>query len=264
MSVCELLLGRLVAAEERSQVVLKLLDARRHPHEVAKTYNVLGTVRWKASRYDEAEHYLNSCLALREKAGDRLGMARAYNNLGLLCRSMRRFPIAIEFHQKSMEIRRELGDDEGVARNALNLAWVHFEMENHEHAEELALRAERASVQLGSPRLRAKSLGLLGEIHLARERIADARAVLETAIDLARRIDDVEELFMDLRKMADLELRCGEVDRAESCLKEAERFLHTASPLEEDTGAAVKRGLACTWRRAAALAYENAATPWHG
>ena len=108
-------------------------------------------------RYDEAEQYLNSCLSLREKAGDRLGMARAFNNLGLLCRSMRRFPAALEFHQKSMEIRRELGDDEGVARNALNLAWVHFEMESWEHAEELASRAERASQQLGSPRLRAKS-----------------------------------------------------------------------------------------------------------
>jgi DNA-binding NtrC family response regulator/tetratricopeptide (TPR) repeat protein len=188
-------------------------------------------------------------------------MARAYNNLGLLYRSMRRYSAALEFHQKSMEIRRELGDDEGVVRNALNLAWVHFEMESFDRAEELAARAEQSSAQLGLPRLRAKSLGLLGEIHLARERNAEARDTLEAAIELARRIDDREELFMDLRKMADLELRCNEVDRAEARLQEADGLRsQAASPLEE---AHWSRCSAEVWRargdrRRAAMAYENA------
>ncbi|UCE04033.1 MAG: sigma 54-interacting transcriptional regulator [Candidatus Latescibacterota bacterium] len=261
MAFCEYRLGRFGSAEERSHVALKLLDSRRHPQFVAQVYSILGLVRWKTSRYDEAEQYFNSSLGLREKSGDRLAIARTYNNLGLLCRSRRRFPKALEYHRKSMEIRQELGDETGVARIVLNLAWVHFEMNDLLHAEELAQRAYRLSDELGSRSLRAGAQGLLGEVYLSQERMNEARAALEDAIVEARDVGDVTELFMDLRKQASLELRDGNLARAEELLRESEQHLPRAgSPLEEANWHLTHGELRTAQGdlRSAALSYEHA------
>jgi tetratricopeptide (TPR) repeat protein len=83
LAYCEMRLGRFTTAEERCQIALKLLDPRRNPKDVAQVYNVLGTVRWKTSRYEEAEQYFSTCLTLREKIGDKLAVARIYNNLAV-------------------------------------------------------------------------------------------------------------------------------------------------------------------------------------
>jgi DNA-binding NtrC family response regulator/tetratricopeptide (TPR) repeat protein len=231
---CEMRLGRFPAAEERCHVALKLLDSRDHPSEVAQIYSVLGIVRWKTSRYDEAEQYLTSCMSLREKTGDKLAVARVYNNLGLLYRTMHRFPEALGYHQKSIDIRQEMGDAEGVARNLVNLGWVHLEMGNFGPAEEHALRACSVSDTLGLAGIRALAKGLLGEVYMLRDRMADARTALEDAVDGMRALGDVAELFVNLRKYASLELRCGNLDEAEQRLREAEAYLSGASsPLEE-------------------------------
>jgi DNA-binding NtrC family response regulator/tetratricopeptide (TPR) repeat protein len=261
MAYCEYKLGRFGPAEERCQVGLKLLDARRHPQDVAQVYSILGLVRWKTSRYDEAEQYFNSSMALREKTGDRLAMARTYNNLGLLYRSRRRFTEALEYHRKSLEIRQEAGDETGVARNLLNLAWVHFEMQDMARAEELALRAWELSDRLGSRGLRASAKGLLGEILLVQGRMPEARSALEDAIAQARQVGDVAELFMDLRKHASLELRCGNLQRADELLQESEQYLpHAGSPLEEANWHLTLGELRTEQgdARAAALSFEHA------
>jgi len=231
---CELRVGRLAAAEERCHVALKLLDPREHPAEAAQIYNVLGSVRWKTSRYEEAEQYLTSCMTLREKLGDKLALARVYNNLGLLYRTMRRFPEALGYHQKSIDIRQELGDAAGVARNLVNLGWVHLEMGNLGPAEEHALRGCALSDEIGLAGVRALGKGLLGETYMLQDRTADARIALEDAIEGTRALGDIAELFVNLRKYASLELRCGNLDEAENRLREAETYLSGASsPLEE-------------------------------
>lgn len=261
MAFCEHWLGRLMQAEERCQVALKLLDPRQNPADVAQVYSVLGVVRWKTSRYDEAEHYFSRSMALREKTGDKLAMARIYNNLGLLYRTMRRFPEALEFHRKSIEIREELGDEEGVARNVLNLAWVHFDMANLDHAEDLALRACHSVERMGASRMLASAKGLLGDIYLQRERWPEAREALAEAIRMARQHGDLAELFMDLRKHATLEVKLGNLDRAEELLREAEEHLpRAASPLEEAHWNLCFAELWMARRnwRAAAAAFENA------
>jgi DNA-binding NtrC family response regulator/tetratricopeptide (TPR) repeat protein len=234
MAYCELRLGRFNTAEERCNLGLKLLDSRRHPKDVAQVYNVLAMIRWRTSRYEEAEQYFSTCVALREKTGDKLAMARTYNNLGLLYRAMRRFPAALDHHYRSLQIRQELGDAEGVARSMVNLGWVHLEMANLEEAEEAAQRAVALGDELGIPGTRAQAKGLLGGIYLARDRIPEARQALEEAIAETQALGDAAELFMNLRKYASLELRCGNLERAEALLQEAERYLqHAASPLEE-------------------------------
>ncbi len=231
---CELRLSRFNAAEDRCQVALKLLDARDDAKDVAQVYSALASIRWKTSRYEEAEQYFSTCLALREKIGDRLAVARVYNNLGVLYRAMHRFPESLEHHQRSVAIRQELGDEEGVARNLVNLGWVHFEMGNLDTAEEHAIRACRLGDDLGVPSTRALGKGLLGEIYLLQERMPEARAVLQEAIDETRALGDMAELFVNLRKFASLELRSGHLDNAEQRLREAEEYLSSAgSPLEE-------------------------------
>ena len=254
-------LGRYNAAEERCWVALKLLDPRHNPSEIAQVYSIQGLVRWKTSRYEEAEQYFNSSMALREQLGDRLAMARIYNNLGLLERSRRRFKEALDFHRKSLEIRQDLQDHEGVARTQLNFAWVYFEMRDLPRAEELALRASRQSEERGLRSLRAAAQGLLGEIYLGMERLPEARAALDDAIQQARISGDQAELFMDLRKQASLELRGGQLDIAERLLRESEQLIQAAgSPLEEanwfmtQAELRVRRGDA----RAGAISYEHA------
>ncbi len=261
MAYSEFRLGRFSAAEERCQPALKLLDARRHQQEVAKVHNILGLVRWRTSRYEEAEHYLASSLALREKSGDLLAVARAYNNLGLLERTRRRFPEALEYHRKSMEIRQELGDPAGVARDLLNLAWVYFEMQDLARAEELAQRSCTASIELDSRTTCAAAKGLLGAVYLAQDRRSEARSALADAVQMAREVSHVAELFMDLRKQATLELRDGNLPLAEALLQESEQYMTQAgSPLEEANWYRTHGELRAAQGdiRGAALSYEHA------
>ena len=261
MGYCEFRLTRYGAAEERCQLALNLLDARRHPEEVAQLHNVLGLVRWRTSRYDEAQQYLSSSLTLREKSGNRLLVARAYNNLGLLARARRRFSEALEYHRKSMEIRQELGDQAGVAKGLVNLAYVHREMKDLGRAEDLARRACALSEQLGSRSSLATAKGLQGEVFLAQGRRAEARAALEEAVRLAQQVGDVAELFMALRKQAHLELLENNLQRAEELLQESEQSMSQAgSPLEEanwhHTQGQLRRAQGD--RRGAAFSFEHA------
>jgi tetratricopeptide (TPR) repeat protein len=261
MGFCEYRLSHYGRAEERCQVALKLLDVRQQPGDVAQVYSVLGLVRWKTSRYDEAEQYFRSSMALREKLGDRLAMARIYNNLGLLERSRRRFAEALEFHRKSMDIRQELDDHEGVARSLHNLAWAHYEMQDHARAEELAVRAARRSRELGLRSLNAAAKGLQGEIYLELGRYDAARQALQEAIDTSREVGDQAELFMHLRKLATVELRCHDTSRAAEILKESEQYLpHAASPLEEANWYLTQADLRIALKdtRGAAASFEHA------
>jgi tetratricopeptide (TPR) repeat protein len=173
-------------------------------------------------------------MALREKDRRQAGDGAHLQQHGPPVPVDAALPEALENHHRSMQIRQELGDAEGVARSVFNLAWVHFEMTNLDHAEELAQRARSMSDEQGIAGLRAQAKGLLGEIHLARHRMPEARAALEEAVRELREVGDAAELFANLRKSASLELRSGDLQRAESLLVESRADVASAaSPLEE-------------------------------
>jgi len=86
---------------------------------ISYALNNIGIVHQNMSNYEEALHYQERSIALKEKIGDRIGLAGSYVNVGNIRLIKNNFAEAERCYQRASEISRELRDREYLS-NALN------------------------------------------------------------------------------------------------------------------------------------------------
>ncbi|MFM8912555.1 MAG: tetratricopeptide repeat protein, partial [Flammeovirgaceae bacterium] len=86
-----------------------------------------------------ALEFLDRAQSLREKIGDKRGIANCHNVRGLIHFQLGEFDQSIKEQNKGLVIRREIGHREGVAASQFNLALVFEKQGNMDKALELML-----------------------------------------------------------------------------------------------------------------------------
>ncbi|MCX5754365.1 MAG: sigma 54-interacting transcriptional regulator, partial [Candidatus Krumholzibacteria bacterium] len=204
-------LGAFDRSWEHCLVVHKLLDEKQNPAEIAQAYNLMGTINWNRSRYDDAILCYKRCLALREECGDEIGIASNYNNLGLVYRSLGLVAEALECFTKSMEIKKRYENLPGLAAAHLNMALVYLDLEQIKDAERSCITALRLAEEIGNQQLLAESYGTMGEIWFLQGNYEKAQSCYAKDLHLCDKTKSLRERAVVYRKLGDLNFALGKL-----------------------------------------------------
>ncbi len=214
-------LGQFDESWKRCLKVQKLLDKKQCPSELAQSYNLMGTINWNRSRYEEAVLCHAQCLNLREESNDMAGIASSFNNLGLVYRSTGRINEAIDSFTKSMKIKQKINNLPGLAAAHLNISLTYLDIEDFEKAKEDCETACRLAEDTGNQQLLGEAYGTLGEIYFRRGDYSRARDYYFRDLHICRETKSIREEAVILRRMAQLHLENGDMDKAETLLEKA-------------------------------------------
>ncbi|MFA4947060.1 MAG: sigma 54-interacting transcriptional regulator [Candidatus Krumholzibacteriia bacterium] len=214
-------LGAFDRSWEHCLVVHKLLDEKQNPAEIAQAYNLMGTINWNRSRYDDAILCYKRCLALREECGDEIGIAASYNNLGLVYRSLGLVAEALECFTKSMEIKKRHENLPGLAAAHLNLALVYLDLEQIKDAERSCITASRLAEEIGNQQLLAESYGTMGEIWFLQGNYEKAQSCYAKDLHLCDKTKSLRERAVVYRKLGDLNFALGKLPETKELLAQA-------------------------------------------
>lgn len=148
-------LGALDAALEHLHVAETLQRGGPDMWGLATTLNDLGIAQALQGDTAQARRLFQESLALKERIGDRQGVAYALANLGNVTESLTDFRRLTE---QSLEIKRELGDRQGTANSLFNLADLHVNAGELPLARTQLTEALQLYVQLGRHRGTAAAL----------------------------------------------------------------------------------------------------------
>ncbi|MFO7915268.1 MAG: sigma 54-interacting transcriptional regulator [Candidatus Krumholzibacteriales bacterium] len=204
--------------------VQKLVDKKELYSELAQSYNIMGTINWNRSKYEEAIFCHSKCLSLREQSNDRAGIASSFNNLGLVYRSSGKAEEAIECFSKSMKIKQKINNIPGLAAAYLNLSLVYLDKEDFGRALENSETACSYAEKTGNLELLAQAYGTIGEINYLKGEYDTADDYYKKALDICRKTKSTREEAIVLRRMSQLYLVMDQASMADNFLRQARKY----------------------------------------
>jgi predicted ATPase/DNA-binding SARP family transcriptional activator/Tfp pilus assembly protein PilF len=228
----------------------------------------MGEYKCSRGAYEEGMQHLEESLAVMREIGDGQSEQYILDNLGYYARRLGQYEEARQCHHQSLQIANEVGDGLGVAGSLYNLGLVAYNEGNYEEAtgyaeQSLALRRQLGrtwetgySVQLrghialargevdealghyqafldvaqGFEWMQVDAWRGLGEVYLAAGDVAQAAQRFFTALELATRVEALDEMLDTLRAVAQLAAGRGETEWA------VEVLAHVLSHTDIDAG----------------------------
>ncbi|MCU0607195.1 MAG: tetratricopeptide repeat protein [Candidatus Edwardsbacteria bacterium] len=223
------------AAEKACLDGIKLLPASADPQIEADLSNSLGQTYWHLAEWAQAIAIHQKSLALKERVGDRYGIATSYNNLGLVYYRMYEWDKSEECHQKSFAIREQIGDISGLAKSYNNLALIYRHLHDWGRAMDYHSKCLAIMERIGSSYEIAISHTNLGFIHKARGEWDRALWSYNRAIQIALSIGARNVLLDTYIKKAEVYLSLG-------TLEDAALFCQKAMELATELGGRLELG----------------------
>ena len=225
-------LGRLSEAEEYFNDALatyRRIECRRG---MAWVHNNLGLLHKMACRWSRAVASLRRSLDIAVDVGMSQHVVLVHLNLGAVYLRMRRHAEAVSALGAAREGAEQIGDPLNEARALLMLGRAHVVAGALARAERALMRGRQIAESRGFTRELALADEFIGELMMARGRLHEARVNLLGALREAERIAPEGDVVVEcVRRLADVELRLGNLDQADAYLERgfemapgAERF----------------------------------------
>ena len=217
------------------QTCLEMRESAGDLYGMSRTYNNLAAVYWGQSDYERAAQYIGRSLEISQKIGDTYGAAMGYNNLGAVTYTLGDCPRAIEYYERSLKIRREIGDWQGIADVYNNLGEVHHRLGNRQPALHYLQEAIRLFTEIGDKATLVDAYRLLAEVELESGDANEALKYGELSLNLAHEIGSPEYEGIACRVL-------GQVHRAAERPEEARQHLQTSVEMLAVTGNKLELG----------------------
>lgn len=249
-------LGEYERAANACRLSLNSLSVNKHPLVVGQALNLMGVVCFNTSRYDDAISYYEKAVILREKKGDRNGLAGSYNNMALAYQARGEYDKAIESYDRSLAIKKAENNEAGIAAGFLNQALLHLEVHNFDEAERKCHASLKLAVQLGIEQLTAENYRTLGDIAYRRERFSEAETYYRKSLALASSLETANEELNARRHLARLFLDTNRSDEATELIDTAANLADRLGSRYESAQVDDLRGDACVARNDSTAAIE--------
>lgn len=204
------------AAIEYYRRLLPLLTDARQQHGVQLK---LATVLQLIGRLADAESAYRAALALAEQLGDVAAVAAAQQALGNLLRVRGDFAASMQWLQQACDGWQSLGATDRYARALVDFARLCYERNDYGAARQHAERA--AQLALEADDAQASAVNVLGLASFRAGHYAPARAFLEQALSIWRRLGNDWEATRTLSHIALVSDEQGDYDAASLAFEEA-------------------------------------------
>jgi signal transduction histidine kinase len=178
-------------------------------------------VYWYQGKVAEASKAFFKALEIREKIGDKLGLARSYNNIGNVFSWQNNFQEAGLYYKRSMELRQELQDSSGMVYSLVSLAEVAARQDDLREAQRYGLQALDLAKQIQKPDAEAFCYEHLGQIMLSKKQLNEALDYFLDAASINRSMGKQNQLAENLLEIASVEALRGAYKAAIDSLHES-------------------------------------------
>ncbi len=179
-------LGDLKGAEERFSELLELARERSDDEMSGRATNNLGAIASLRGEHERALSLFRLSLPAYQKVGFLAGLAQTAHNLGIVHRDLGNWLDAERAFQIAFRRARQLGDERLAAMARVGRAEVSYRRGDGEYGRAEANHALETYLRIGDELGQADALRLLGTIAAARQDWDAANRYFDEALGLAR------------------------------------------------------------------------------
>jgi len=186
--------------------------------------NNLGLDCKNLGRWSESRVYLEEALKIAEEIGQHLERGSRLSNLGVIYSKLGLPKKALRCWNEAADTLTRIGNKSEVVAVHLALGHHYLTYRDFAKAEQYYLGALRRSSDNGDARNSALSLEYLGDLHFACDRVDSAHRCYTEALVIAEEIAPRGDIVAEAkRRLADVEVRCGNYEAAVELAGEALR-----------------------------------------
>ncbi|UBU15048.1 tetratricopeptide repeat protein [Nonomuraea gerenzanensis] len=241
---------RIGQAQERYTAILEHLE-RQPPGPyrqrlLSGVYHQLGVVAGERERWEEAERWHRTSLAMHEECGDRAGLAGCYHQLGRCAQEQRRWKEAGRWFRKALAVEEELGDQARMADGFHQLGMIAQERRRWHEAERWYHRSLALNEDVGNRPHAAITYHQLGLLAQERQHWAEAERWYLAALEVNEELNRGGHLVANYHQLGVMAVQLGRPREAEQWFT---RALALAQSLDLRTDIDRERGSLDTLRR---------------
>lgn len=173
-----------------------------------------GILYWYKGDLDAALKYHKQDQAIKEKLGDRKGIASSFNNLGLVYWSKGDLDHTLENYRQALAINEELGDKRDIAVTVGNLGNVYARLGNLDQALEYQKRSLAIQEELGNKPGMFKSLINLGAVYQFKGDLTQALEYYQQSLVLSEESGIKRDIALAMNNLGNIYQLKGELDEA--------------------------------------------------
>lgn len=232
-------LGKLVVFQDPAQAQKYAQEAEDLSKKInflkgeASAYVLKAVVAHNNAKYIEAIELLKKALPIREKIGDKEGVANCYNNLGNNFYKQGDFVKSIESHFASLKIREAAEDKKGILNSYNNIGLVYDAQKDLKKAQEYYEKALKISLELGDKGKEANILANLAAIYAS----TDKGKALETNQKVAKIREEIQDLYglsSTYRSIAEGFIDKNDLEKAQEYLEKSINLSKEVENLENE------------------------------
>lgn len=235
-------LGELDQARTIFSTALDLARVDADDATLARAMNNLGAIANIEGNWAEAMSLYTLAVSAHQRQGNRVGLAQCYHNMAITYRDLGRLQEADDLEQRSVAQARDSDEPRLVAHARLGRAEIALRRGDPSLAEASARRVARDFADAGDPVRQSDALRLAGVSCTAQGKYAEARLLLDDALQRTQELGAVLNAAETLRARAELAAALGDVRLALNDARSARSLFQSLGAEREE--AAIRQWIA--------------------
>jgi predicted ATPase/class 3 adenylate cyclase len=205
----------LPTAQRYLQQALDLITPLGKDAAEAHILNRLGGAVWLQGDLAQARQYVAQSLSASQRSDDLIGQGRALNNLSILDSTQDNLSEAITSALQALDIQERVGNIRESIISCVNLGTSLHSVGRYSEAAAYLKQALEKSIQINDPYHHMKALLIYGRTLGELGQYDQGRTYLEQSLTLCQKLN-FQEQFQVYVHLAELELACNQIERAEA------------------------------------------------
>lgn len=200
-------------AEKNLQLDLSPSATKSFSKMYAEALHSVGIVRKHQGEISEALDLLHKSLAIRERIGDKYGIALELNNIGLISKKQGDKSKALECYKRSLSVREEIRDSTGIAATLNNLGTLYGEQGDIAKSLEYAYKSLKIREEIGDKQGASTSLNNIGFIYKQQGNSAEALNHFEKSLKIREELGWKKGIAVSLNNIGTAYDDKGEIEK---------------------------------------------------
>jgi len=159
-------------------------------HSAASVYSNIATIYDQQGDYKKALEYNEKALSSAREIKYRQLEANTLGNMGVIFREQNDFPKALDYYNQSLAINKDLGNKGEMAIQLGNIGNIYLYRKEYTEALKYSIQASVLDRQSGDKSSLGYQLDNIGTIYLGLKNYKQAKIQFDSALDIAKQIDE--------------------------------------------------------------------------
>jgi serine phosphatase RsbU (regulator of sigma subunit)/tetratricopeptide (TPR) repeat protein len=207
------------------QEAIKLRERTGNKEGIAESLNNIAVLYDEQGDAARAVDYYLKSLKLLEEVGQKYGMGYILNNISYVYRYQGDIEKSIDYSKRSLAIRREINDKKGIGESLNSLGLIEADNGNLDSALLKFESALKIAQELGAKIQEVNSMMNIGKVHLKKKKYAEAMDYFQKSQVIGLEMNDHRSILNSHLAICQLHL---EMNNLEAALINAQKALQLA------------------------------------